>query len=218
MSDHLDYIRIRGLEDSKAEVFQGIGAAAADTTTTPITAPAEDTTRIADALEKGLLTTDDNDELQSIFAKPLPEAIKTWMASCESFLAGSALTTWIDNCWATDAANVAAKDAALTADPPLPVPVPTPMPPIPWLPTLPVLPPTGPTDLVWQVIMYFLKRYIVKLVQEFLRKLIGKLPGVIERPPDFNKLLDAIGQLKYNDEEIDLGAFRMYLRSKIIES
>lgn len=246
MPDHLDYIRIRGLEDADTEVFQGVGASAADTTTTPITAPAEDTTRIAEALEKGLLTSTeedgegvlaksflytDNDVLtsifdkaflttsaedgyiQSIFAKEaIPESIKSWMTSCETFLAGSVITTWVDSCWATDAANVAAKDAAIAADPPLPVPLPTPMPPIPLLPTLPVLPPTGPTGLLWQVFMYFLKRYILKLVQEFLRKLIGKIPGWIDRPPTFDGIVQALKDLNFNNLEFALpGGGRIHI-------
>lgn len=223
--DHLDYIRIRNLADSDAEVFQGIGGSDATA------APPGDTTRIADALEKGLLTedtegvlekallqTDDNDELQSVFAKNIPANIKAWMAACETFLSGGALSAWIDQCWAVDAANVAAKAVALAADPPLPVPLPTPLPPLPLLPPVPTLPPTGPTDLLWQIFMYFLKRYILHLVKEFLRKLINKLPGWIDRPPSFDGIVQALKDLQFNDLEFALpGGGRIHIWGEYIK-
>ena len=53
--------------------------------------------------------------------------------------------------------------------------------------------------------------YLVKWVK-------GKLPGKNPTHKDLQKLIEAVESLQYNDEEIDFGAFRAYLRSKVIES
>lgn len=221
--DHLDYIRIRKLEDSDSEVFQGVGSSSSAGT------PAADTSRIADALEKGLLTeetegvlgkallqADDAGELQSVFAStPLSPAMKTWMGQMETFLSGATLSDWVDACWTTDAANYAAAQTAQAQG--LPAPTPTPMPPIPMPPELPSLP-LDPKEIIWQIIMYYLKRYILRLVLAFLKKLIGKLPGWIDRPPSLNGLVQAVRDLNFNDLVLALpGGGRIQLTGQWIK-
>jgi hypothetical protein len=221
--DHLDYLRIRNLEDSDSEVFQGVGGSSESST------PAADTTRIADALEKGLLTedtegvlekallqTDDNGELQSVFATtPLSPELKTWMGQMEAFISGTALPDWIDACWATDAANVAAAAAAQAQD--LPAPLSTPMPPIPLPPTLPPLP-LDPKSLIWQILMYYLKRYLWRLLLALLKKLMAKLPGWIDRPPSLDGLVQAVKDLQFNDLEFALpGGGRIHITGEWIK-
>lgn len=85
MSDHLDFIRIRGLEDSELEVFQGIASGTTGTGSTPAAAAVAATTAATAESDTGIwdafvdLITGLNDEFEK--AKPTPEPERGMSAS-----------------------------------------------------------------------------------------------------------------------------------------
>jgi hypothetical protein len=283
MSDHLDYIRIRGLKDSDTEVFQGIGAVGTSAGgTTPVKQKQDDydlgevwtaqkkfaATLIAylnkldpgqngDAASivsdyvsvltaaNGLKSSTTAYEIgtQAILELPVlwetlnrnpSKEMVAWMTEADTYSAelekwfNDELTAQYARQEAEDALAVATTDAErataesaisaatqmeTTADGELPA--------------------VNPINKVVAIIaitkallagqfllagIIAIRMGVPMLIDYIVRWAKGKLPGNNPTRADLKKLTEAIEALKYNDEEIDFGAFRAYLRSKIIES
>jgi hypothetical protein len=79
---------------------------------------------------------------------------------------------------------------------------------------------TGNVMLIGVTLIRIFVPVIIDLGVDWLMK---KLPGskkqdLVPVVKEMERMVTALEALKYNDEEIDFGAFRAYLRSKIIES
>jgi hypothetical protein len=101
--DPLDYIRVRGLEDSESEVFQGAGVSGADSPTPG--AP---------------------DDIE-IDTTEMPDDLVRWIEEMSTI--DDALETWVNDCFALAEANyVNAEDQQDEPLPPAPIPRPLPLP------------------------------------------------------------------------------------------
>jgi hypothetical protein len=283
MSDHLDFIRIRNLEDSDSEVFEGIGASGTSTGTggtLPEKQAAYDLSKVWAAQQKftatlmsylNKLDPGQNGDAESLVSdyvnlltaangldssltaydlstkailelpvlwetlnrNPSKEMVQ-WMNEADTFSAN--LEQWFEDELTAQAAKQDAKDAlaAATTDEERAAAQAA----ITAAATMETtadgeLPATNPVNKIVAIIaiaralmagqvmlaaIIAIRMGVPMLIDYLVKWVKGKLPNNNLTRADLQKLIEAVEALKYNDEEVDFGAFRMYLRSKIIES
>lgn len=117
-----------------------------------------------------------------------------WIASMEQSTGG--IAQWLEDAFA--AADVNYDSDEETAN--LPVPV---------APNLPALPPSKDPKVI---AFWFLLKFGTKVLVELLKNWIEKGHG-----KNHEEFLLALQDLKYNDEMLDLGGVRVWLKNKVIE-
>jgi len=190
MSDHLDFIRIRGLEDSELEVFQGIGATGSGGSSDGGTTPATEWSAFPiDAIEMMETYTD---------------GMIAWQKEAEAYTPDDptrGMLATIPSVPAILGSLALAGTGAVS---------------------LPVL----ATGLITQSLLLMLKtaveNYAKSIDANSLEMLFKKAflfkEGETIDPAKFQSIVKrCLEDLRYNDEELDFGAFRAWLHGKIIE-
>ena len=193
LADHLDFIRIRGLEDSDTEVFQGLGASGLPTSpgSGPGNGTGGGTGSTPAALDWGTVGDEVLTQLQQYYT-----AQQDWLTQMEAL---------------GDQQEQAASAAQSRGVRELPAVIPN----APMIPVLLATLATGGAS-VPVVLGEILIQVGLSVADAQLRKLFNRLdPNSPEN--QIKALVEAINDLKYNDEVVDFGAVRIHHKGKVIE-